>query len=59
MNEYITVQDAATKWGVSPRQVQILCSSNRIDGATRMGRIWVIPHNALKPTASRKRDTKN
>ena len=36
MNGYITVQEAALKWGISPRQVQILCKSNRIDGATRM-----------------------
>lgn len=35
MNGYITVQEAALKWGISPRQVQILCKSNRIDGATR------------------------
>ena len=28
MNGYITVQEAALKWGISPRQVQILCKSN-------------------------------
>ena len=50
MNGYITVQEAALKWGISPRQVQILCKSNRIDGATRMSRIWIIPENAEKPT---------
>ena len=36
---YITVQEAADKWGITPRQVQILCKSNRIVGATRMSRI--------------------
>ena len=25
VNGYITVQEAAEKWGVTPRQVQILC----------------------------------
>lgn len=50
MNGYITVQEAAEKWGVTPRQVQILCKENRIAGATRMSRIWVIPENAEKPT---------
>lgn len=50
MNGYITVQEAAKKWGVTPRQVQILCKENRIAGATRMSRIWVIPENAEKPT---------
>lgn len=50
MNGYITVQEAAEKWGVTPRQVQILCKENRIAGATRMSRIWIIPENAEKPT---------
>ena len=50
MNSYITVQEAAEKWGVTPRQVQILCKENRIEGATRMSRIWIIPENAEKPT---------
>lgn len=50
MNGYITVQEAAEKWGVTPRQVQILCKENRITGATRMSRIWIIPESAEKPT---------
>lgn len=50
MNGYITVQEAAEKWGVTPRQVQILCKENRITGAARMSRIWIIPENAEKPT---------
>lgn len=50
MNGYITVQEAAKKWGVTPRQVQILCKENRVAGATRMSRIWIIPENAEKPT---------
>ena len=50
MNGYLTAQEAAEKWGVTPRQVQILCKENRIAGASRMSRIWVIPENAEKPT---------
>lgn len=50
MNGYITVQEAAEKWGVTPRQVQILCKENRIAGASRMSRIWIIPESAEKPT---------
>lgn len=57
VNGYITVQEAAEKWGVTPRQVQILCKENRIVGATRMSRIWVIPENAEKPTNSKRRST--
>lgn len=55
MNGYITVQEAAEKWGVTPRQVQILCKANRIDGATRMSRIWIIPENAEKPTNDKRK----
>ena len=55
MNGFITVREAAEKWGITPRQVQILCKSNRIKGATRMSRIWIIPEKAKKPT-SEKRD---
>ena len=55
MNGYITVQEAADKWGITPRQVQILCKSNRIVGATRMSRIWIIPEKKKKPTNDKRR----
>lgn len=55
MNGYITVQEVAEKWGITPRQVQILCKSNRIAGATRMSRIWIIPENAEKPTNDKRK----
>ena len=55
MNGYITVQEAADKWGITPRQVQILCKSSRIVGATRMSRIWIIPEDAEKPTNDKRR----
>jgi len=55
MNGYITVQEAAEKWGITPRQVQILCKGNRIKGATRMSRIWIIPEDAEKPTNNRRK----
>lgn len=55
MTGYITVQEAAKKWGITPRQVQILCKSNRIAGATRMSRIWIIPEDAKKPTNDKRK----
>ena len=55
MNGYITVQEAAEKWGVTPRQVQILCKANRIPGATRLSRIWIIPEKAEKPTNEKRK----
>lgn len=50
MNGYITVQEAATKWGITARQVQMFCKENRIWGATKLSRIWIIPEDAQKPT---------
>lgn len=57
MHGYITVQEAADKWNITTRQVQILCKDNRIDGAMRMSRIWIIPVKASKPTIGRKEST--
>lgn len=53
LDGYITAQEAAEKWGVTSRQVQILCKENRVPGASRMSRIWIIPENAKKPTGIR------
>ena len=55
MNGYITAQEAAEKWGVTVRQVQILCKDKRIKGAARMSRIWIIPENAEKPTNDKRK----
>ena len=52
--EYITVQEAAEKWGVSVRRVQFLCSNDRIKGAVRFGPVWRIPETAVLPNARKK-----
>ena len=35
--EYITAKEAAEKWGISQRRVQVLCEQGRVDGAKRLG----------------------
>jgi hypothetical protein len=50
MNGYLIAQEIADKWGLTVRQVQILCKDSRIAGAQRVSRIWLIPENAEKPT---------
>ena len=50
---YISAQQAATKWGISKRRVQVLCTENRIKDATRIGNMWVVPEDALKPADGR------
>ena len=52
---FITVQEAADKWDITPRQVQILCKTGKIDGATRMSRIWIILDKAEKPTVGKRK----
>ena len=61
MNDYITVQQAAEKWKISPRQVQILCKNGRVPGAVKMSGIWIIPHEVEKPTqrSSKSRNHQN
>ena len=51
--DYMTISDAAAKWGISSRRVQILCASGRISGAERLGRSWAIPKDAEKPGDAR------
>lgn len=53
MENFITVHDAAIQWNISERQVQNLCSSGRIPGVSRIGRNWIIPKNASKPSDAR------
>ncbi|MPM73819.1 hypothetical protein SDC9_120804 [bioreactor metagenome] len=55
MLDYISVQQAAIKWGISERRIQKLCEENRIDGAVRFGHAWAIPKNTEKPADGRLR----
>ena len=51
--EYMSAPQAAEKWGISERRVQILCKENRIPGASKLGYMWLIPKNAEKPIDGR------
>lgn len=53
--EYITAKQAANRWNISQRRVQILCSEGRIDGAFRLGEMWAIPKDTAKPVDRRKK----
>jgi hypothetical protein len=56
--EWITPQDAALLWGISERRIQSLCTKGRVDGATKLRRVWLIPKNAPKPIDGRTRAAK-
>lgn len=51
--EYMSTAEAAAKWNVSNRRIQVLCAQGRIPGASRIGNIWAIPRAAEKPTDAR------
>jgi len=51
--DYITAQEAADKWGVTRRYVQVLCVKGRIEGAMKMANLWLIPQDAEKPADKR------
>lgn len=51
--EYITIQQAAEKWGITERRIQVLCTSNRLPGAVKFGRQWAIPADLPKPVDER------
>jgi len=56
--EYINIDEAARRWGLSKRFVQLLCADGRIEGATRLGRAWMIPKDANKPIDGRTKAAK-
>ena len=53
-NQFITASEAADKWGITQRRVQILCQPDRIVGVLKLGDNWAIPINADKPMDKRK-----
>ena len=55
----MTTKEAAEKWGITPRQVQLLCANGRISGAVRFGHAWVIPADAAKPKDGRSEKNDN
>ena len=51
--EYMSINQAAQEWGITPRRVQVLCVQDRIEGACRIGNMWAIPKDAQKPKDAR------
>lgn len=53
--DYISIAEAAEKWGITRRRVQALCSQGRIPGLTKFGKSRTIPNEAEKSMDVRKR----
>ena len=43
----ITVKEMSKKWNLSERRIQMLCNDNRVAGAVRFGKAWMIPEDAV------------
>lgn len=56
---FMTVKQAAEKWGISDRRIRTLCSNGKITGAYREGRGWKIPVDASKPSDGRFKSKEN
>lgn len=56
--DYMTVREAAEKWGITERWVQKLCDEGKIRGAVRSSRVWLIPKDAEKPKDKRRKSEK-
>lgn len=53
---YLDVRQTAEKWGVPERRVTALCRNNRIIGAKKEGKNWLIPDDAELPLDGRTKE---
>lgn len=56
---FMSVKQAAEKWGISDRRIRVLCSQGKISGAYQEGRGWKIPIDAVKPSDGRYKSTES
>ena len=47
--KYMSVAEAARKWGLTPRSIQLHCQRGNIPGVTMLGKSWQIPADAARP----------
>ncbi len=55
INGYKSITETSEEWGISSRRIQVLCTEGRIEGAAKIGRMWVIPIEAAKPKDAREK----
>lgn len=51
--EILTVKEASSKWGISPRRIAALCEQGRITGAIKAAGVWILPPDSKKPDDAR------
>jgi DNA-binding CsgD family transcriptional regulator len=58
MAGYITVKEAANKWGLGSRMVAFYCAKGRIPGTVKKGNVWLIPQDSPRPADKRRREAR-
>lgn len=51
--DFITVKDASSLWGITPRRIAVLCKQGRIKGAVKAAGVWILLSDAEKPADAR------
>ena len=51
--EYKTLKDLAEEWNISERRIRQLIDEGRIEGATKVGKSWLVPKDTSKPRDTR------
>ncbi len=55
---YLSVHDAAEKWGLNERRVTLLCRDGKIRNAKKEGKYWLIPDDAPLPPDGRTKEAR-
>lgn len=50
---YLTINEIAERWGLTPRRIRSMCLKGQFDVASKLGREWAIPSDASKPVDGR------
>lgn len=53
VNGYESIKYFAELWNLNPRTVRMMCANERIEGAVKFGRDWMIPVDAKRPADNR------
>lgn len=51
--DFLTTKQYSFIWDISQRRITKLCEQERINGAVKIGGIWLIPPNAERPKDNR------
>lgn len=46
--EFLTTKQVSLQWGISSRRIALLCAQERIPGAVKAGKTWILPADAKK-----------